>query len=117
MGTPGRGKFVLKLFSGPAPRCLGETGRSVRPSFHRSFPFFGFHGAYAASHTIPRSSAHTLARGLEFFPLFGSPFLLIALFMILVPLWASLAPVFTASPTSETWPSRSCACARDRLKA
>ena len=65
------------------------------PAAFFGIPFAGFalfwiSQAYHATSAVSKSSQNAFTKGLTVFPLFGVPFLLIGLGMILAPLWAFL---------------------------
>src|SRR5713226_4413878 len=67
---------------------------SAIPAALFGIPFAGFalfwiNGAYHASSSISKSP-NAFAKSFSFFPLFGLPFLLVGLAIVLAPLWAYL---------------------------
>ncbi len=80
------------LWSGPADP--GRSAMSALPAALFGIPFAGFalfwmSNAYRATHNLANHH-NTLAGGFSVFPLFGLPFLVIGLGMILAPLWVYL---------------------------
>lgn len=54
------------------------------------FALFWMSMAYRGTHTMSHSSSNAFTRGFSIFPMFGLPFLLIGLAVVLAPLWAYL---------------------------
>lgn len=54
------------------------------------FALFWMSMAYRGTHAMSQSSSQAFTRGFSIFPLFGLPFLLIGLAVVLAPLWAYL---------------------------
>jgi len=59
------------------------------------FALFWISSAYHATSTMTRSSNNSFTKGFAVFPLFGLPFLIIGLGVILAPLWAYLKGLST----------------------
>jgi Bacterial PH domain len=59
------------------------------------FALFWITSAYHATSAMSRSSSNSFTRGFAIFPLFGLPFLLIGLGVILTPLWVYLKGLST----------------------
>jgi hypothetical protein len=59
------------------------------------FALFWITGAYHATSAMSRSSSNSFTKGFAVFPLFGLPFLLIGLGVILAPLWVYLKGLST----------------------
>jgi hypothetical protein len=59
------------------------------------FALFWMTSAYHATSAMSRSSSNSFTRGFAVFPLFGLPFLLIGLGIILTPLWVYLKGLST----------------------
>jgi hypothetical protein len=59
------------------------------------FALFWISSAYHATSAMSRSSSNSFTRGFAIFPLFGLPFLLIGLGVILTPLWVYLKGLST----------------------
>lgn len=80
-------------WAGPAdPR---RSALSALPASLFGIPFAGFalfwmSMAFRATHAMNRSAHNPVASGFSVFPLFGVPFLLIGMAIVLAPLWAFL---------------------------
>ncbi|HYL61856.1 MAG TPA: hypothetical protein VE077_04475, partial [Candidatus Methylomirabilis sp.] len=59
------------------------------------FALFWISSAYHATSAMSRSSSNSFTKGFAVFPIFGLPFLLIGLGVILTPLWAYLKGLST----------------------
>lgn len=73
----------------------GRTALGALPVAIFGIPFAGFalfwmSQAFRATHALASNTHNSFARGFSVFPLFGIPFLLIGLGVILTPLWAFL---------------------------
>ena len=60
------------------------------------FALFWITTAYNGTHAMSKSSSNAFTKGFSFFPLFGVPFLLVGLGIILAPLWAYLKGLNTS---------------------
>jgi hypothetical protein len=77
---------------------VADPGRafvSALPAALFGIPFAGFAlfwitAAYGGTHAMSRSSSNSFTHAFSFFPLFGVPFLLVGLGIVLAPLWAYL---------------------------
>ena len=54
------------------------------------FALFWINATYHGTHAMSKSSSNAFTKGFSLFPLFGLPFLLIGLAVVLAPLWAYL---------------------------
>jgi hypothetical protein len=73
----------------------GRSAISALPAAIFGIPFAGFAlfwvtQAYHASNIMSKSSNNAFVKGFNVFPLFGVPFLLVGLGVLLAPLWAFL---------------------------
>jgi hypothetical protein len=60
-----------------------------------AFALFWINTAYHASNSLHRSSSNAVTKSFTVFPIFGLPFLLIGVFIVLAPLWAYLKGLST----------------------
>jgi hypothetical protein len=77
-----------------------RTALMALPASLFGVPFAGFavfwiSSAYHATSAMTRSSSNSFTRGFAVFPLFGLPFLLVGLGVILAPLWVYLKGLST----------------------
>jgi hypothetical protein len=73
---------------------------SALPAALFGIPFAGFalfwiSAASGGTHAMSRSSTNSVTHAFSFFPLFGIPFLLVGLGIVLAPLWAYLSALNT----------------------
>ena len=73
----------------------GRAALSAIPASLFGIPFAGFAlfwttTAFRATHTLSKSDNNAFMRSFKVFPLFGLPFLLVGLGIVLAPLWAYL---------------------------
>jgi Bacterial PH domain len=78
----------------------GRAALTALPASLFGVPFAGFAlfwitMAYNGTHAMSKSSSNAFTRGFSIFPLFGLPFLLIGLGIVLSPLWAYLKGLST----------------------
>src|ERR1700738_3876007 len=75
----------------PARAALTALPASIFGIPFAGFSLFWITQAYHASSAMSKSSHDAFAKGFTVFPLFGLPFLLVGLGIILAPLWAFLS--------------------------
>ena len=75
----------------PARTALGALPASLFGLPFAGFALFWMSQAFRATSTISKSSHNSFAGGFGIFPIFGLPFLLVGLGVVLAPLWAFLA--------------------------
>jgi hypothetical protein len=74
----------------PARAAISALPASIFGIPFAGFSLFWISQAYHATNTMSKSSHNAFTDGFRVFPLFGAPFLLVGLGVILAPLWAFL---------------------------
>ena len=74
----------------PARAALGALPIALFGIPFAGFALFWMSQAFRATHAMASNTHNSFARGFSVFPIFGIPFLLVGLAVILTPLWAFL---------------------------
>src|SRR6266576_2995162 len=74
----------------PGRAALGAIPAAFFGIPFAGFAFFWISQAYRATSAMSKSTNNSFAHGFQVFPIFGLPFLLVGLGIVLAPLWAFL---------------------------